>query len=234
MVDLGTGATLMSVADMRDAVWSVAFSDDGRSLVTGGSDGAMLVWNAPPVPLAAATKPAEANELAALWDGLADPDTASAYCAAHRLVLEESAVAFLKGRLLACGNAPDANAEDLAKLLADLDHDNFRVRDEASRRLADEASLDFLSGALAQPRSEEVRLRLAAVIVDMARRGVKDPQDLRIVRAVRVIELIGTGPAREALTQLAAGSPSRLTREAAASLERMKPSARTPSTTQKQ
>jgi len=74
--------------------------------------------------------------------------------------------------LLSAGDAPAPPSDDqLARLVAQLDADDFRVRDRATRRLR-EAGLDAvprLRQAAEQSPSAEVRARLAEVIAAITR-----------------------------------------------------------------
>src|SRR5258708_3455634 len=70
----------------HDPVFAVAFSPDGRRLVTGGADTTALIWDldnltglAPP-----ATLPEDSLEKC--WEALADPDAARAYPARTTLI----------------------------------------------------------------------------------------------------------------------------------------------------
>jgi hypothetical protein len=226
-LDLFTGRELAALPEEAGVAASVAFSPDGRLLATGGLEGSILVWNAPqPRPLAA-SQPADANEMASWWDDLADKDAAKAYAAARRLLLEGPAtVGFLRERLRPISHP--AQAPGLAGMIADLDNDSLRVREEASRKLAALGDDEFLRDSLSKARSLEVRARLTEILSNLAKAAITDPQELRAVRAVRILDLIGDRPARELLSQLAAGGPGRLTREAAAALARRNPPASMP------
>ena len=78
-----------------------------------------------------------------------------------------------------------------------------------------------LKKALADEPSPEVRRRLAE-LVEAAEAGHCGPDMRRAVRAVEVLEAVGTPEARRVLADLAAADPeNRLTAEARASLERL-------------
>ena len=131
------------------------------------------------------------------------------------------AVAWLKGRLK---GAQAADAKRLRELLADLGSEKFPVRDQA--RAALEGIGDLAEGALRQALAEkpalEVRRRIEALLTRL-RGPVTQPEALRGVRAVAVLEDIATPAARAMLAELAGGAPdARLTREALASLGRLK------------
>jgi hypothetical protein len=119
-------------------------------------------------------------------------------------------------------------------LLADLNSDRFEVRDRASReliRLGEQVDL-FLRELLVGKPPLEVRKRIEAIREEilLTARGVVLPgETLRSLRAIQVLERIGSEEALRILDRLAKGaSEARLTREAKASLQRLarRPAAR--------
>ena len=113
----------------------------------------------------------------------------------------------------------------LSRLIADLDHRRFAVRERASRGL--ERLGECAEGALCQARaarpSAEVRRRIDLLLERLRTlRLCPSPERRRLSRAVDVLEQIGSPEAREMLAGLARGFPAAdLTVEAKAALERM-------------
>jgi hypothetical protein len=110
----------------------------------------------------------------------------------------------------------------LARLIADLDADEYAVREKATRDVEalDDLAVPALAEAMRGRPGLEVRRRVEGLLERMARGG--SPARLRQIRAVAVLEQIGTPEARQVLQALAKGTPeARLTREAGASLERL-------------
>ena len=191
------------------------FSLDGRRLATGMPDGAILVWDASLPP----SKPQrlEANEIESLWADLADADAAKAWRAVWRLSdAPNDALVLLRGHVKPY---PTASADVMRKLLADLDNDSFKVRDAAAKRLKE---LSFqaepaLRAALKAKPSLEQRRRIEELLA--AALPAPTPEELRQLRALIVLERIGTPEARHLLEEAAKGPPSaRLTRQARSSL----------------
>ncbi len=96
------------------------------------------------------------------------------------------------------------SAEELRRLIEDLGHPQFKVREEASRRLkqlgpAAEAALKEAAGSA----TAEVRARAKALLA--ARTIPAENLARRAVRAVGVLERIGTPEARSVLEALARG-----------------------------
>jgi hypothetical protein len=109
------------------------------------------------------------------------------------------------------------------KLLADLNSEQFAVREKAQPELEKLADLTepALRQTLANKPSLEVRKRVQALL-DRLHGPVIQPKLLQALRAVAVLEDIGTPEARRLLQELAKGATeSRLTREAKASLRRL-------------
>src|SRR5262249_49917244 len=106
---------------------ALAFSPDGRLLASGARDGSALLWDLTGrVKDGRLTAPAlTPAELDSLWTDLA-ADAAKAHAALWKLVAApEQALPFLRERLpVAVG--PDAKR--LAKLLAELNDDDFATR----------------------------------------------------------------------------------------------------------
>jgi HEAT repeat protein len=111
-----------------------------------------------------------------------------------------------------------AETPALDKLLTDLGSDRFATREEATRaleRLGPEAEAELRKALEAKP-SAEVRLRIERHLDRL------QTDESRHVRAVAVLEKVGTPEARQQLRRLADGAPpARLTREAKAALERL-------------
>jgi RNA polymerase sigma factor (sigma-70 family) len=218
--DLATGKQLLRRTGYDISVDSLAFSPDGKLLATGHQDSAILLWDVAaayerrPRPL-----PAEAHTLETWWRDLAG-DAPVAHRAIWSLAsVPAQAVPLLRDRLKPALPLP---ADELQRLLKDLDSPQFRRRDEASRRLADfgEDAEPTLRHALANKPSAEVRQRLERILAGP--RVVRSPDLLRTLRALQVLEAIGDQPARALLGKLAEGAPaSPLTREARAAMDRL-------------
>lgn len=125
------------------------------------------------------------NQLAALWEGLGDKDSAVAYRSLWDLVAGgQEAGKYLKKRLDAL--APDAKA--VAALIELLDDDNWRVREKATKDLRQMgyAIYPLLREAQAAAKSEEVSNRLANLMTEL----VQEPVSPQVRRAQRALELI--------------------------------------------
>src|SRR5262249_13284835 len=144
-----------------------------------------------------------------------------AYQAVRTLVAAGQSVPFLQERLQQGGQLDE---KKLAKLIAELDHDQFAVREKATQELEQLGGLaeDALRKALAGRISVEVRRRIEGILEKTAGPATQTPDWLRVVRSLEVLENAGTAEAKQALTKLAEGSAGpQLAREAKAALKRL-------------
>src|SRR5205085_91419 len=113
----------------------------------------------------------------------------------------------------------------LAGLIADLDDERFTVRERASSELAlfGEAAAPALRKKLADKPSLEARQRVEQLLARLNNPlGAWSPDELRGVRALEVLERVGTSEASQILESLSKGaSGDRLAQEAKASLDRL-------------
>jgi hypothetical protein len=125
---------------------------------------------------------------------------------------------------------PAAPTDDqLDRLFADLDSNDFDTREQASRRLAElgERAVPGVRKQLTETKSAEVRKRVLAFLEPFDAPTLP-PYRLRQLRGVELLEEIATPAARDVLSELAKGAvEAPLTREAAAALERLRRQGRT-------
>jgi hypothetical protein len=197
----------------------MAFSPDGRTLTSGGADTTALVWDATGRMRdgrfeTAALSP---KELRDFWAALAGDDAAEAYRAIWALTASpEQTLPLLKEYLRP---RPAAEPKETARRIADLDNDDFNVREKAEKELGDQGDLveSALRKTLDEQPSAEVRHRVEQLL-----RKLATPRRLQEYRAIEVLERIGTSEAEKVLKEAAGGAPAaRLTQEAKASLERL-------------
>jgi WD40 repeat protein len=228
IAEASTGRLLGRLEGHHAAVFAVAFAPDCRTLASGSDDATALVWDISGLVRRDRPRPAvlTAKALDGMWADLGDEDAAKAYQAIRTLASDpDQAVPFLRKRL-----KPAAIDPRIEPLIAELDSDQFKVREKAEQELdmlADRAE-PALRKALKNPATTlEARRRLER-IVDRLEKNSPHPEFLRLLRVVEVLEGVGTAAAREVLANLAKGVPqARLTQEAKAALQRI---ARRPAT----
>jgi RNA polymerase sigma factor (sigma-70 family) len=206
----------------RPCASSLVFAPAGRILATGHADGAILLWDA---TLRGGVRggPLTAAERSALWTDLAGPDAARAHAAVWRLADDSGdSVAFVGARLRPVLAVP---RRVVKSLLDDLDSDEFKVRVAAEQKLREHGVLvePALREALQAKPSLEKRRRIQSVLAALERGGPLSGEPLRDVRAVAVLEGIGSVQAQQLLERLARGAESaHLTKAAKAALRRLK------------
>ena len=218
-----TGKERHRLAGHRGYVESAVFGHEGKFLVSGATDTTALVWDlGPRLPAAAApAKSPGEMEMAAWWADLVSEDARRAYGSIQALLaVPRQAVPFLKERLRPIA-MPDAKR--IAQLIADLDNERFAVRERATQELGElgELAEPALQKALEGRPSLELRRRVEGLMANL-RRLVPSPGTRQSMRAIEVLEHIGTPEARDVLKALAQGAPeARQTQEAKAALERL-------------
>jgi WD40 repeat protein len=215
-----SGEELRCFEGHQGEVQHLAFADDGKFIVSAASDNCVLVWDAASRPAIRAGNPV-VKKMDGAWADLASDDGAVAFKAMGDLIAKpKESVAFMATKLQP---VPVIDPAILRRLVDDLDHKNFNTRQHAMRELEklEGQARVALDKALAKPPSAEAQARIKKLL-DRLSAPLSLPEDLRAVRAVEVLERIGTPEARDLLGRLARGAPgARLTREAAASLGRL-------------
>jgi RNA polymerase sigma factor (sigma-70 family) len=237
-----------NLAALYPSFTSLAFAADGRRLASGSVDSTILIWDVTgrlqgeqgasaqgergvSTPRLRPVKLSD-KELEVLWTDLESSDAVRAGRAVWTLAAAgPRTVSFLKARLRPA--AARVKPEVVARLLADLDADDFPVREKVRRELEQlgEECEPALRQALAKSPSLETRRSLEQLLSQMET-ARKEPfgEELRGLRAAEVLEQIGTPEARQVLEMLTRGmswsrrgtSSSRVTEEAQAALERLK------------
>lgn len=219
--ELASGRERLRFEGHRDGALCLAFSPDCTLLASGGSDRILMVWDVTGQRTENLLRKDRLTngEMNGLWRDLADADAAKAYRAMQTLIAAgEPAVSLLKQRL---HPAAVLDARYIDRLISDLDSERFEIRDKAERELRKigEDAEAALRKVLAGTPSAEQRLRVKWLLQEID--AVRSSERLRDVRAVEVLERIGSIEAQRELKLLAEGDPqARLTREAKAAQQR--------------
>lgn len=227
-IDAVTGQEIHKIAAHTNNIYSLAFSPDAKKLVSAGVDRSVKIWDAAagrPANLAKIDLPPD--QLEARWAELAGDDAGKAYRAVWTLAAAaDQSLPYLRRHLRPAPCLNPEQEKDAKKLIRELDDRKFPIRQKATAELArfDEAVAPLLREALlgAPPLSLDARRRVLQLLDDIAN-PIASPERMRAVRAIEVLESIGTPAARELLRELAAGLPgAKLTVEAEGALARVK------------
>jgi hypothetical protein len=185
----------------------VAFSPDAQRLAAGYKDGTALVWDLTPEGWQAPAAKATPEQFERLWADLAGADAPRAHCAIYTLAQYGApALASLREHLQP---VPEDYAERLRQRIADLDSDDFRTREQAMRELTrcGPAAVLLLHAALEGKPSPEARVRIETLLKELHPWYIEDAETLRTVRAMWVLQRIGSPEAKALLDKLAPLAP---------------------------
>lgn len=218
--DMATRLPVFGLDRHDGYVNGVSFSADGKTLVSAADDGTALVWDVSGVAAVAPGGPPGVDEAVKL---LADVEPAAAQRGMEFLYREPAAAAKRIGERVPVPTA--VSADKLAALVVNLGSDEFATRQAAAKEL--EGIGTPAAGVLREvvrgkpaPEVRKVAERLLLKIEGVIHR----PEDLRALRAVEVLEVVGTADAKELLRRWAAGPPGFVqTAEAAKALKRLDP-----------
>ena len=216
--EVATGVELLCRKGHEGRTTLAEFGSDGRTILSSSHDLTALLWGVRP-----RIEPGHKRALETLWADLGG-EPAKAYRAVWELAGDpKSASEFLRKKIVPVKKEVDERR--LRALLADLDSDDFLIRQKATEELekAGEQALPAYRKALEGKPSLESRRRLEELLAK-AQRSQEDlsGERLRPLRAIEALELASTKEAREVLETLAAGAEgARLTEEAKAALHRL-------------
>jgi WD40 repeat protein len=220
--ETATAKEILSFKLEETAVSVMAFAPDDSQLAVGRNDGTVRFyplrprgWQPPP-----AKQLLTNDEMDSLWKKLAESDAPAAYSAVWTLAATgEQATRCCQERLHPLPSA----APRLQQLIADLDSDEFSVREAATQELAglgQEAVGAMVQAMNARP-ALEARRRMERLLEGLCSQPLTS-ETLRQERAIGVLERIGTKAAREILRTLAGGPPeATATQQASAALRRL-------------
>jgi hypothetical protein len=150
-----------------------------------------LPWRRP------ASRSCQCADCESCWTDLSSPDARVALGAIEELASDpERAVPFLAKRL----RPPAVQQRRIARLIADLDSDEYRIRKQASTELR----------RLGETATGELRATLAGKLSLQARRSIErllkgsgqSPDQVALIRAVEALERCRTPAARALLERL--------------------------------
>jgi WD40 repeat protein len=217
--ELATGKERGRLEGQPGDATALAFSPDAATLAVGTSSTSTLIWD-----LGGSDTTSAVSTIDSLWANLADEDGAKAYKAVQHLARRaKESVPFFQAHLHPTPAVNPAQSKHVSDLVAALDSDDFNAREQASEeleKLGDLAERPLRRLLEGQP-SQEVRGRVESLLQKLQRSN-QARERRRSLRAIEVLEQIGSPDAQRVLTHLAQGAPeSPLTDEARAALRRL-------------
>jgi WD40 repeat protein len=203
LFDVARGQPLQPLVGHRGWVRAVAFAPEGKSLLSLGVDNKVLTW-----PLGQALQPWQpkhdrlsADALEALWKELLDEDVVTGYAAMRNLAARPGqALALLREQIKPVLASDSQQVGDLVATLAGNDFNACKRAAIELRKRADLA-LPALRKTIGRGDDEIQRRLLERLEAEYPTR-----EQLRALRALEVLELMGTPEATKLLGDLATGA----------------------------
>ncbi len=208
--DLQTDKVVQKLPGHEGRVNSLDFAPDGRRLLSSGEDGTILVWDVAEILHTKAT-PFKVNppipELIRSLDG---SDAGKASSAIHHLVgMGDRAVNPLGvavSAILVAAEQRVVKVEQIERWITDLDSSEFKIRQAATDNLRANGDLaeSAIRPALQKRPVLETRRRLELVLTSIENGTPLSPSLVFAIRAIEVLERIGSAQAKALLSKLAA------------------------------
>jgi hypothetical protein len=195
---------------------ALAFSHDGSVLASGETDGSVVLWDARPLPGNGGHVPEHSDDTReTAWRALSSREAASSYRAMCFLLADRPRLcAFLREQFT--GQHFECDPGTVRRWVTQLDADRFEDREAASAALRQWSFLvpAEVRTAAGKARSTESRARLNNIIAGWDEPS-NQPEWLRWLRCLELLESDGSEEAQKLLAQLVERFPESLLAEAA-------------------
>jgi WD40 repeat protein len=213
-----SGSPICILKGHKGSVDTVQFSPNQGILASGSNDQTILLWDLAKFLWQKNAQILAKKSLEELWHGLREEKPSVAYeCIWEMVARREATVTFLKNRLLPVMTPSAARKHEL---VADLGSDSFKNREIASRELI--RLVELCDAELLKEKEQTTSLELARRIENILKtKVITDPTRLQQLRAIAVLEYIGSPAAFSIVEELSrGGEESSITKEAKASARR--------------
>jgi RNA polymerase sigma factor (sigma-70 family) len=215
--EVATGEQRAEWTGHAGQVWKLLFADHGRTLISASADTTALVWDVTGLRSPGGDA---SSDLPQLWHSLGDANAPKAYAALWAMTALPGPTERFLAKHLRPAVQPDEKV--IAQHMRDLDSPVFAVRQKASLALSklDRLAEPALRKALTGQPSFELRRRIEQLLERLE--AVPSGAWLQTLRALELLEHLGTPNAKRLLRSLAAGAPGAgVTEEAKAVLPRL-------------
>jgi WD40 repeat protein len=218
--DLMAGLELPPLGSHQGMVRALVFTADGKRLISFDTAGLKLTWNVARIVKSANAKLTRLSDrdFEELWDELGDADAFNTYRALRHMTADPARTLALLTKHVQ--PVPPGDSARLEKLVADLQNASSGVRRKAMTELRKhgEAAL----GALTQIPQAQRNHQSVNVLMNKLEMLHATPERARALKAVQVLEQIGTPEAKQLLDKLAKGAAgTKLTVAAKTALEHL-------------
>jgi WD40 repeat protein len=218
--DAGTDELIGEEGRRDRSASELVFSPDGKHFATGSGEASILIWETAYFlerrPAAGKLTPSEAAEM---WKLLSNEDAAKAYHAMERLAASPGqAIALLREQMRPTPTPDERRITNLITMLSSAKYPERRHASSELKQLG-EPAWPILERQLTLGHSLETRRRIEELLKASS---VATPDYLRDMRALEVLERIGSKDAVRVLEAVAKGCPTmRRTKETKACLARL-------------
>ena len=207
---MATGRPRCTLTGHRGYVGGLALSADGKRLISGGHDSTALVWDVTLAGVAAPrAKPLTEADAEKLWEAVGRDDSRAAFVALTDLAgSPDRAVEVLRRHLKPAPAAPTGAVLD--RIFTDLGSEDFRHPREGIeatggvRRVGNRGRAEAAGG-----RADGGCPARAVAFLKPFDRSTLTATRVRQIRAVELLEGLGTPAARKLLGELATGGSGR-------------------------
>jgi hypothetical protein len=218
LYDLATAEELPPLTGHLAAIRALVFTPHGKQMISFDAEGVKQTWSTGQFRKAASMKlpTLTDSELEDLWHDLAEADSFHTYRTMRHLSADpKRAVALLRRHVQP---APAGDSARIAQLVNDLQNPSAAVRRKAMAELRKHGEAAY--GALSQANDGRGN-QTVQILMNKLEAQANTPERMRSLKAVQVLERIGTKEAKELVEKLAGGAMGvPLTIQAKAALER--------------